>query len=141
MKTLTTIIKYVVLVLSVVALVQTANASEKDRPYCFDSFANGTECATYGLIIVDWIQTRQIKDRPDIVEANTEYCGKNPSESCTALWMTGKLLIVYGVNHWLPSANVKIFGVETRTVFNVWLGGEHAQAVENNWSMGLKVRF
>lgn len=133
------------------AIAVDANASEyggvyeaeevHNYPYCFKDWSNGTECAAYAVTVADWMQTRQIKDKPGHEEKNAFICGKQPSEGCVAVWMLAKIGVIYYINHWQPDSNFKIHGMPIKLVFNTIYTVSHANAVANNLSLGLKLEF
>ena len=112
-----------------------------EKDHCLKNVGNGTECISYGLILADYLQTRQIQYREDLHEQNDYICGEQPSELCTAAWMLARAGTTYGINRNRYFRQTKFLGTELRTIYNVWLITTTTYAVTGNLKLGLEVKW
>lgn len=91
------------------------------------------EVAWQALNLMDWHQTLQIADRPDLYEEKNPLLGKSPSKG-RVNWLLPLSSVAHAVIvHHLPR--------KYRTPFQVISIGWSGKAVRNNWSAGIRISF
>jgi hypothetical protein len=87
------------------------------------------------LHAIDWNQTLQIADHPDLYyeKTSSRFMGSHPSENQVNQYMVGAALLQITVAYLLPA--------EYRKAFQYITIGEKIPNVMGNFSLGLRVKF
>lgn len=101
----------------------------------YKAAADITEYTTYAVIMADWAQTLQIKDKEDNYEKNAWLYGKQPERARVNRMMFLQLVGVYLFNNqWNVSDNI-------RYAINLGHTIARGSVVYNNLQLGLEVKF
>jgi hypothetical protein len=90
------------------------------------------EITSETVIAMDWVQTLQIKDHPDLNETNI-FLGSHPSDDKINLYIGSVMILHPLITYILPA--------KLRPVFQMITIGIEGNAVQNNLRAGLNVKF
>lgn len=100
----------------------------------------GQQVAFTVLLAADWGQTKDIKNHPELQEANP-ILGPNPTDSEVDQYFAAAAVGHLAVAHLLPSRKIPGLPLTWRDAWqHVWIARE-AYAVWNNYSLGVKFDF
>jgi hypothetical protein len=105
------------------------------KSHAFDTWTSTDtilEATSEITIALDWTQTLQIKNHPDLYET-TIFLGSHPSDDKINLYM-GSLMILHPLITYILPAKL-------RPVFQMITIGYEGNAVQNNLRAGLNIKF
>lgn len=86
----------------------------------------------YGLILIDWSQTHEIKSHDDLLETNARL-GQEPTAKEINIYFTARLFVHWFYNTYKP--------FDLHKIWNVWVIIDGGSAVVKNYQLGLKINF
>lgn len=98
-----------------------------------DTIADTLEVASYTVLLADWAQTLQIRERDDLGEGNTLFFGEQPSRSRVNMVMGTQALLIWYLNRHRSN--------KERRLFNGMFFATRLYVVKSNLSLGLEVKF